>query len=262
MSTSASPWTLTRVSPRRHLMCSVLVVPFLVSYSASAESSFAYESRALTKDELAQGNYVDKLEQALRAERAESLSAYISDSAHSTEVDDLFLRPDEAPTPWDVIGKVREILIWLDPGESNVTPLGLAEAMPRGAVNAFDITDVRTVEGFYTKRLKSLLGLDLVRVDYALTANVGGRYQGKGAYVSSLSFVPLQVALDPLWSVEVKSVSTTPINRGTADAPISAVSAALTFRAKSVFYEAIAGDRITVSGNSQALEASVGAFPE
>jgi hypothetical protein len=130
----------------------------------------------------------------------------------------------------------------------------IAEARPEG-FSPMQLQNSQYGGRAFKKTFKSLLGFKLVEVEYKISYAYGADANGKGAFVPYVLFTPLKVVLDPLWHLQVDSLSLTPRNCGTVENPIAALEFNVAFKAKGITGTLMATDTFSLNAQSGELSA-------
>lgn len=130
----------------------------------------------------------------------------------------------------------------------------IAEARPDG-FTPMQLQNSRFSGKGFKKSFKSLLGFKLVEVEYKISYSYGADANGVGAYIPYVLFTPLKVVLDPMWHLQVDSLSLTPRNYGTLDNPIAALEFNVAFKAKGITGTLMATDTFSLNAQSGELTA-------
>lgn len=141
---------------------------------------------------------------------------------------------------------------------TDLAPTILGHALPDRA-RVFDMTGCREKTKGYEKKLTSLLGADLIRLEYRVSYLYGCQHQGKGQYLGNVRFTPIHVKTDPLWSLTASAVSQVPVNAGSTAAPVAKLGFAITFSAGGVGSR-LTTDEFTVEAKSGELTAEIRQF--
>lgn len=130
----------------------------------------------------------------------------------------------------------------------------IAEARPHG-VGPDSLQNSQYTGKTFRKLFKSLLGFKLIEVEYKISYAYGADHNGKGRYVPYVLFTPLKVVIDPLWHLEVDSLSLSPRNCGTLDSPIAGLEFNLAFKAKGITGTIMATDTFSLNAKTGELAA-------
>jgi len=130
----------------------------------------------------------------------------------------------------------------------------IAEARPEG-FTPMQLQNSRFGGRAFKKTFKSLLGFKLVEVEYKVSYAYGADANGKGFFIPYVLFTPLKVVLDPLWHLEVDSLSLAPRNYGTLENPIAALEFNVAFKAKGITGTLMATDTYSLNAQTGDLTA-------
>ena len=130
----------------------------------------------------------------------------------------------------------------------------IAEARPEG-VAAISLQNSKISGKTFRKLFKSLLGFKLVEVEYKVSYSYAADYNSKGQYVPYVLFTPLKIVLDPMWHLEVDSLSLAPRNCGTLEDPIAGLEFNLAFKAKGITGTIMATDSFSLNAKTGELTA-------
>lgn len=130
----------------------------------------------------------------------------------------------------------------------------IAEARPHG-VTPDALQNSQYTGKTFRKLFKSLLGFKLIEVEYKISYAYAADHNGHGQYIPYVLFTPLKVVIDPLWHLEVDSLSLSPRNCGTLDSPIAALEFNLAFKAKGITGTIMATDTFSLNAKTGELAA-------
>jgi hypothetical protein len=128
----------------------------------------------------------------------------------------------------------------------------IAEARPEG-YSPMQLQNSRYLGKAFKKTFKSLLGFKLVEVEYKISYAYGADASGRGAFIPYVLFTPLKVVLDPLWHLQVDSLSLAPRNYGTVENPIAALEFNVAFKAKGITGTLMATDTFSLNAETGEL---------
>ncbi len=115
------------------------------------------------------------------------------------------------------------------------------------------LTDFTNWKGPNVKRyamiFKNKLGIEVVNLSYTVIAEYGGKYQGKGSYLTNVLVLPDNISVVRGYSIssEVSVIGIT--NHGTAEDPIAAVTIRLSNNLKTIVQHNLYNATITVVGD-------------
>lgn len=130
----------------------------------------------------------------------------------------------------------------------------IAEARPAG-FESMQLQNSKLSGRAFKKTFKSLLGFKLVEIEYKIIYAYGANANGVGSFIPHILFTPLKVVLDPMWHLQVDSLSLTPRNCGTVEDPIAALEFNVAFKAKGITGTLMATDSYSLNAQTGELSA-------
>ena len=112
-----------------------------------------------------------------------------------------------------------------------------ATALPKGVTRWTDMTDWQPPRAdVYELSAKNVYGVTVLRIRYKVLRTYGGRYRGKGRYLTAVTVEP--TLIDVAWgyscALEASVPESSVVNVGTSDDPVAGMTATLTWRVKTV----------------------------
>lgn len=101
---------------------------------------------------------------------------------------------------------------------------------------------------------KNLLGIEVVRFHFNLTYQYGGKYQGKGQYLSGVSMQASDVSVLWGYDLDANSQLVSITNHGTKENPMAGATLSLDYVVKTVLKETRTGLKFHLAGDGKFLE--------
>ena len=143
----------------------------------------------------------------------------------------------------------------IEKNKSDVKPQAIGQAIPKG-VDPLALEGSKRAYKNFEKVLKSTLGARLIHMQYRIAYEYGASYEEAGHYVTNISFIPISLKTDPIWSIDTSALSDLPSNIGDKEDPIAFIRFVITFTAKGVGTRA-ATDEFGVNGSTGKLIAVI-----
>jgi hypothetical protein len=116
-------------------------------------------------------------------------------------------------------------------------------------------------EEFTKVASSAIVGSDLFNVKYQISFRYGSNYQGKGAYIENVMFLPLETSIDPTIKVTVKLISEKPVNLGDDTAsPVAGLKFNIIWSVGSLLGAKSKTDSFELNGKSGKLKANIRDF--
>lgn len=156
----------------------------------------------------------------------------------------------------DLVALGEEIYVLVQKGKPNVTTqYAPISVLPREAGRSIDALDLdgwkMPISRTVTVNFKNLFGMTMAGIEYKLVFSYGGRYNGKGAYITNAQIVPSKVVAQYGVDFDVKMKLSGLTNHGSRANPVAGAMLQLQYKATTVMSNIERSDTYQITGRGQ-----------
>jgi hypothetical protein len=128
--------------------------------------------------------------------------------------------------------------------------------LPKNVSEAAKLTEWKEpVRIAYRLSAKNLYGIEVIKVCYIVQFVPGGKYEGKGAYLSHISVIPSTIDVAWGYTLNIKAEAREALNAGTTENPIAAFSTDVKVEVKTLLKTSINTLTTYMTGNGKIMPA-------
>lgn len=159
----------------------------------------------------------------------------------------------------DLVALGEEVYVLVQKGKPNLTtqyaPVSVLPREAGRAVDAFDLEGWKMpISKTVTVNFKNIYGIAMAGVEYKLVFSYGGKYNGKGAYITNAQIIPSKAHAYYGVDFDVKMRLSGLTNHGTRTNPVAGAMLHIQYKATTVLSNIERSDTYQITGRGQVVK--------